>query len=59
MRIPTASFVSISRRNPVLRRISNKEVKRVEDALNNRPRKGLDFLTPNEAGGIGPPAFRP
>ena len=39
--------------------ISNKEVKRVEDALNNRPRKGLDFLTPNEAGGIGPPAFRP
>ena len=28
--------------------ISAKEIKRVENLLNNRPRKSLDYLTPNE-----------
>lgn len=28
--------------------ISNTDLKRVQDILNNRPRKKLNFLTPNE-----------
>ncbi len=28
--------------------ISNEDVQRVQDILNNRPRKKINFLTPNE-----------
>jgi len=28
--------------------ITDQDIKRVEDILNNRPRKKLNFLTPNE-----------
>jgi IS30 family transposase len=48
MKTQTDLFVSISLKKLLLKNLSDQYIKRIEDMLNNRSRKKLNFLTPNE-----------
>jgi len=48
MKIQTDLFVRISLKKTSFENLSDQDIKRIEDILNNRPRKKLNFLTPNE-----------
>ena len=48
MKIQTDLFVRISLKKTSFENLSDQDIKRIEDILNNRLRKKLNFLTPNE-----------
>ena len=48
MKTQTDSFASTSPKGTDFSEVTDKQIKRIENILNNRPRKRLGYLTPNE-----------